>query len=61
MKRALQLWLFTTTLTLLGALAMIIVAMLSITYLSAGLFPYILVAAVAALGIGIARVVRRHI
>jgi hypothetical protein len=61
MKRALELWLFTTTLTLLGVLAVIVVAMLSMTYLPAGLLPYILVAVVAALGVGIARLVRRHI
>jgi len=61
MKRALELWLFTTTLTLLAIIVLIVVAMLSMAYLPAALFPYILVATVAALSVGIAKLVRRHV
>ena len=42
MNRALQLWLFTTTLTLLAIGALIAVALLSMAYLPAGLVPMFL-------------------
>lgn len=59
MNRAIQLWLFTTTLTLLAIALLVIIAMLSMAYLP-GLFLYILVVAGAALSAGIAALVRRH-
>jgi len=59
MKRAVQLWLFTTTLTLLAIMILIIVAALSLAYLPASLFTVVLVTVGAALSVGIASVVRK--
>lgn len=60
MKRGLELWLFTTTLTLLALAVLVIIAQLTIAYLPFWLLLAILVTTGAALSMGIAALVRRH-
>ena len=61
MKRGLELWLFTTTLTLFAIVILVVVTRLTMAYLPTWLLLCFLAVVGAALSAGIAALVRRHI
>ena len=59
-SRNVQLWLFTTTLTLFALVVLVVIAALAMAYLPGVLFYPTLIVVGAALAAGIAAIVRRH-